>query len=53
MKTTHAGLGLSEADWTAGVGHLSESLDKFKVGKEEKADVLAFVATLKKDIVEK
>jgi len=53
MKTTHAGLGLSEADWTAGVGHLSESLDKFKVGKKEKADVLAFVATLKKDIVEK
>ena len=37
----------------AGVGHLSDSLDKFKVGKKEKGEVLAFVGTLKKDIVEK
>jgi hemoglobin len=53
MKTTHAGLGLNEEDWKAGVAHLGESLDKFKVGKKEKTEVLAFVASLKKDIVEK
>lgn len=53
MKTTHAGLGLTEADWNVGIGHLSDSLDKFKVGKKEKDEVLAFVASLKKDIVEK
>ena len=53
MKTTHAGLGLTEADWNAAAGHLVASLDKFKVGKKEKNEVLAFVASLKKDIVEK
>ena len=53
MKTTHTGLGLTEADWNAGAGHLAESLDKFKVGKKEKTEVLAFVSSLKKDIVEK
>ena len=53
MKTTHGGLGITEADWNAGVGHLSDSLDKFKVPKKEKGEVLAFVGTLKKDIVER
>jgi hemoglobin len=53
MKTTHAGLGISEAEWNAGVGHLSDTLDKFKVPKKEKGEVLALVGTLKKDIVEK
>ena len=53
MKTAHQGLGLTEADWNTGVGHLVESLDKFKVGKREKNEVLTLIASLKKDIVEK
>ena len=53
MKTTHSGLGINEAQWDAGVGHLTDSLDKFKVPKKEKGEVLAFVASLRKDIVEK
>lgn len=53
MKTTHGGLGITEADWNAGVAHLSDSLDKFKVPRKEKGEVLTFVGTLKKDIVEK
>jgi hemoglobin len=53
MKTTHAGLGLTNDDWNAGVGHLTAALDKAKVGKKEKGEVLALVSTLKKDIVEK
>jgi len=53
MKTTHQGLGLTEEDWNAAAGHLVESLDKFKVGKREKNEVLTFVSSLKKDIVEK
>ena len=32
--------------------HLVESLDKFKVPQKEKDDLMAFVGTLKKDIVE-
>ncbi|HEY6121320.1 MAG TPA: group 1 truncated hemoglobin [Pyrinomonadaceae bacterium] len=53
MKTTHAGLKISDADWDAAAKHLVESLDKFKVPKPEKDELLAFVTSLKKDIVEK
>src|ERR1041384_8118178 len=53
MKTSHAGLGITEADWDAAAKHLTASLDKFKVPEKEKGELLAFVTTLKKDIVEK
>ena len=53
MKTSHAGLGITEADWNATVKHLVGSLDKFKVGDKEKGELLAAVSSLKKDIVEK
>lgn len=53
MKTTHGGLGITEADWDAAVKHLTASIDKFKVPEKEKGELLAFVASLKKDMVEK
>src|ERR1051325_9356186 len=53
MKTSHTGLGITEADWDAAAKHLAASLDKFKVPEREKGEVLAFVTSLKKDIVEK
>lgn len=53
MKTTHEGLGISEDDWKAAVDHLVASLDKFKVPKREKDDLLAAVSKFKNDIVEK
>jgi hemoglobin len=53
MKTSHAGLGITESDWDAAAKHLVASLDKFKVPEKEKGEVLAFVTNLKKDIVEK
>ncbi len=53
MKTTHHGLGLTDADWDVAAKHLVASLDKFKVPEKEKGEVLAFVTSLKKDIVEK
>lgn len=53
MKTTHGGLGISEADWDAAAKHLVASLDKYKVPEAEKNDLLAFVVSQKKDIVEK
>lgn len=53
MKTTHGGLGITNADWDAAAKHLADSLDKFKVAAKEKGEILAFVTTLKKDIVEK
>ena len=53
MKTSHAGLGITEKDWDASVKHLVATLDKFSVPAKEKDDVLAAISTLKKDIVEK
>jgi hemoglobin len=53
MKTTHAGLGITSAEWDAAAKHLVASLDKFKVPEKEKGEVLSFVTSLKKDIVEK
>ncbi|HEY8223643.1 MAG TPA: group 1 truncated hemoglobin [Pyrinomonadaceae bacterium] len=53
MKTSHAGLGITEAQWDAAAKHLVGSLDRFKVPEKEKGEVLAFVTSLKKDIVEK
>ena len=53
MKTSHAGLGITEAEWNAGANHLAAALDKYKVDEKSKAEVIAFVSTLKKDIVEK
>jgi hemoglobin len=53
MKTSHHGLHINEADWDAAAKHLVASLDKFKVPEKEKSEVLGFVTSLKKDIVEK
>ena len=53
MKTSHAGLGITNAEWDAAAKHLAASLDKFKVPEKEKGEILAFVTTLKNDIVEK
>jgi hemoglobin len=53
MKTSHAGLGITNADWDAAAKHLTASIDKFKVPEKEKGELLAFVTSLKKDIVEK
>ena len=53
MKTSHAGLGITNAQWDAAAKHLVASLDKFKVPEKEKGEILAFVTSLKKDIVEK
>ena len=52
MKTTHAGLKITEKDWDISVKHLTATLDKFKVPKKEKGEVLAAISGLKKDIIE-
>jgi hemoglobin len=52
MKSSHQGMGITEADWNRAVGHLVATLDKFKVPEQEKAEFLALASTLKADIVE-
>ena len=53
MRTTHKGLGITDADWDVAAKHLVASLDKYKVPQAEKDELLAFVVAQKKDIVEK
>ena len=51
MKTAHKGMGITDADFNALVEDLSGALDKFKVGKKEKDELLGKLAPLKGDIV--
>jgi len=53
MKVTHAGSGIGEADWSLFIRHLTATLDKFNVPAREKGEVLGFVNSVKRDIVEK
>ncbi|HEV8529631.1 MAG TPA: group 1 truncated hemoglobin [Actinomycetes bacterium] len=53
MKTAHAGLGITNADWDRSVRLLTATLAKFNVPATEQTEVLAAIASLKGDIVEK
>ena len=52
MKTSHKGMKISESDWSAFLGHVSATLEAFKVPQAERDQVLAFVQNTKSDIVE-
>lgn len=52
MKLSHVGMKIDEADWKALMKHLGATLDKFKVPEKERAEVVAFIESTKKDIVE-
>jgi len=52
MKTAHAGMGVTGAQFDALAGHLVEALDKFKVPEKEKGEILSLVGPMKTDIVE-
>lgn len=53
MKTAHSGLGITEAEWAANMKCMAEALDNCKIPRKEKAEVLALVEKMKRDIVEK
>ncbi len=52
MKTSHKGMAITESDWHVFTAHLKATLDAFKVPATERAEVLAFVESTKRDIVE-
>jgi len=52
MKTTHAGMRISQAEFDIVAGHLAATLKKFKVPKQESEELLGIIGSLKKDIVE-
>lgn len=52
MKTSHRGMRISEADWSAFLGHLDATLEAFQVPRAERDEVVAFIQSTKADIVE-
>jgi hemoglobin len=52
MKTVHAGMGITEANWNAAVQHLVATLAKFKVPDREQKELLAIASSLKNDVVD-
>jgi hemoglobin len=51
MKTTHKGMKITDAEWSATVENLVKALDKHKVGDKEKKELLALLGPMKSDIV--
>ena len=51
-QTSHKGMGISESDWEAFMGHLDATLNSFKVPQQERNDVIGFVQGTRADIVE-
>jgi hemoglobin len=52
MKISHQGMGIDERDWGIFIGHLQATLDKFQVPEAERIQVLAFIDSTKRDIVD-
>ncbi len=51
MKTTHAGLPITEADFYGLVERLRVILDRHGIGAREKNELLALLAPMKRDVV--
>jgi hemoglobin len=52
MKTSHKGLGITEAEWDVFMPHVAAALDSVRVAPREKTEFLEITAGLKWDIVE-
>ena len=52
MALAHRGMRISESDWTVFLGHAAATLAKFQVPEAEQREVVTFVQSLKKDVVE-
>jgi hemoglobin len=52
MKTSHAGLRISEAEWDASMEHTRQAMKTHKVGAREADEVIAIIQRYRTDIVE-
>jgi len=52
MKLSHKGMKISESDWSIFLGHAGDTMTALSVPKQECDDVVAFVLSLKDDVVE-
>lgn len=53
MKTTHQGMGITDAEFDALVENLVKALNTYNVPKREQDDLLAILGPMRSDIVEK
>tara|TARA_B110000503_G_C7078919_1_gene384243 strand:- start:523 stop:894 length:372 start_codon:yes stop_codon:yes gene_type:complete len=52
MKVSHKGMNVGESDWSLFLEHASATMKELQVPQQEYDDVVAFVLSLKDDIVE-
>jgi len=52
MKLSHKGMQINESDWSIFLGHAGDTLTALSVPKQECDDVVAFVLSIKDDMVE-
>ena len=52
MKASHEGMQISESDWQVFMGHSSDMLEHFQIPDRETSEVLAFLESLKVEVVE-
>lgn len=52
MKLSHKGMNISENDWSIFFAHAGETMKALQVPQQECDDIVAFVSSLKDDIVE-
>jgi hemoglobin len=52
MALSHKGMKISESDWVLFLGHAGDTMSALNVPQQECNDVVAFVLTLKDDLVE-
>ncbi|MBP85259.1 MAG: group 1 truncated hemoglobin [Planctomycetaceae bacterium] len=52
MATSHRGMGITNDDWAAFIGHVQATLEKFELADREKGDVLGFIESLKAEMVD-
>jgi hemoglobin len=53
MKTSHAGAGITKADWDRTLAIFGEVLNKFKVPEREQKELAALLSPMEADIVQK
>ena len=52
MKLSHEGMKISESDWEIFMGHAADTMGALNVPQQECDDIVAFVLSIKDDIVE-
>ena len=52
MKTSHAGLGITESEWDANMKHAADALARFNVAEKEREEFLAIISRFKDDIID-